>query len=55
VLRDRTRSAAPTPDHLLPFFYLGGLATVAREPAEVLFEGYAMGSFSMTSYLLPGS
>ncbi|MGD9796204.1 MAG: 4,5-DOPA dioxygenase extradiol [Acidimicrobiia bacterium] len=49
------RSAAPTPDHLLPFFYLGGLATEAEQPAEVLFEGYAMGSLSMTTYVLPGS
>jgi len=49
------RSASPTPDHLLPFFYLGGMATVADQPAEVLFEGYAMGSLSMTSYVLPGS
>lgn len=42
--------AAPTPDHLLPLFYVGGLAAAAGQPAATFIEGYAMGSLSMTSY-----
>ncbi len=47
--------AAPTPDHLLPLYYLGGLASASGATTEVLAQGYAMGSLSMTSYVLPGS
>lgn len=45
--------AAPTPEHFIPLVYLAALAEAARRPAEVMVEGYAMGSLSMTSYLLP--
>jgi 4,5-DOPA dioxygenase extradiol len=44
--------AAPTPDHFIPLLYLAGLASAAKRPAEVLIEGYALGSLSMACYAL---
>jgi 4,5-DOPA dioxygenase extradiol len=44
--------AAPTPDHFIPLLYLAGLAAQDKTGADVLIDGYAYGSLSMTAYTL---
>jgi 4,5-DOPA dioxygenase extradiol len=44
--------AVPTPEHFIPLLYIAGIATAKHKTAKPLLSGYAMGSLSMTSYII---
>ena len=44
--------AVPTPDHFIPLLYIAALAAATNDTLDVLVEGPAYGSISMTSYTL---
>jgi len=46
------RMAAPTPDHFIPLLYVAALAAEGGSSPEVLVEGFAYGSVSMTAFAL---
>lgn len=44
--------AVPTPDHFIPLLYIAALAASSDDTPDVLVDGPAYGSISMTSYTL---
>ncbi len=52
VDRDDFDLAVPTPDHFIPLLHIAGLAATGTESADVVVQGPAYGSISMTSFSL---
>lgn len=44
--------AVPTPEHFLPLVYIAGMAATEERTCEIWVEGGAMGSLTMTSFVL---
>jgi 4,5-DOPA dioxygenase extradiol len=44
--------AVPTPDHFIPLLYVAAVAAATNETPDVLIDGYAYGSLSMTCYTI---
>jgi 4,5-DOPA dioxygenase extradiol len=44
------KRAVPTPDHFIPLIYVAALAAAEKCAVQVLADGYAYGSLSMTCY-----
>lgn len=47
--------AVPTPDHFLPLLYVAGMAAESGRGMEPLVQGFAYGSLSMSSWVLPAA
>lgn len=52
VLHRDYAMSAPTPEHFLPLLYIAGFAAATGDTAQVLVDGYAFGSLSMTCYTI---